>query len=127
MSSIADEGCRPGDGRVEGYDRGAVLSPIATRPKSTRSSTTVIGSTSRQTTRQAEGDLGLLRAGRTGYDLERLLVSMGVRCDVVALADPERFGDRVKTDRRDARRLAGLHRAGELTPLRPDSGSRRSP
>jgi transposase len=30
---------------------------------------------------------------------------------------PKRRGDRVKTDKRDARRLAGLHRAGELTPI----------
>ena len=57
-------------------------------------------------------------AGPTGYDLQRLLVSMGVRCDVVAPSlIPKGSGDRVKTDRRDARRLAGLHRAGELTPI----------
>ena len=57
-------------------------------------------------------------AGPTGYDLQRLLSSMGVRCDVVAPSlIPKGSGDRVKTDRRDARRLAGLHRAGELTPV----------
>ena len=57
-------------------------------------------------------------AGPTGYDLYRLLCSLGVRCDVVAPSlVPKRRGDRVKTDRRDARRLAGLHRAGELTPI----------
>ena len=57
-------------------------------------------------------------AGPTGYDLQRLLTSMGVRCDVVAPSlIPKGSGDRVKTDRRDARRLAGLHRAGELTPV----------
>ena len=57
-------------------------------------------------------------AGPTGYDLQRLLTSMGVRCDVVAPSlIPKGSGDRVKTDRRDARRLAGLHRAGELTPI----------
>ena len=57
-------------------------------------------------------------AGPTGYDLQRLLTSMGVRCDVVAPSlIPKSSGDRVKTDRRDARRLAGLHRAGELTPV----------
>ena len=57
-------------------------------------------------------------AGPTGYDLQRLLNSMGVRCDVVAPSlIPKGSGDRVKTDRRDARRLAGLHRAGELTPV----------
>ncbi len=57
-------------------------------------------------------------AGPTGYDLQRLLTSMGVRCDVVAPSlIPKGSGDRVKTDRRDARRLAGLHRAGELTSI----------
>ena len=57
-------------------------------------------------------------AGPTGYDLQRLLASVGVRCDVVAPSlIPKGSGDRVKTDRRDARRLAGLHRAGELTPM----------
>ena len=44
-------------------------------------------------------------AGPTGYDLQRLLTSMGVRCDVVAPSlIPKGSGDRVKTDRRDARR-----------------------
>src|SRR5665213_4297885 len=57
-------------------------------------------------------------AGPTGYELQRLLTSMGVRCDVVASSlIPKGPGDRVKTDRRDARRLAGLHRAGELTAI----------
>ncbi len=43
---------------------------------------------------------------------------MGARCDVVAPSlVPKGRGDRVKTDKRDARRLAGLHRAGELTAI----------
>jgi transposase len=45
-------------------------------------------------------------------------MSMGVRCDVVAPSlVPKGRGDRVKTDKRGARRLAGLHRAGELTAI----------
>jgi transposase len=61
-------------------------------------------------------------AGPTGYGLYRLLASMGVACDVVAPAlIPRRPGDRVKTDRRDAQRLARLHRAGELTAIRVPS------
>ncbi len=57
-------------------------------------------------------------AGPTGYDLYRRLVGMGVRCDVIAPSlIPKRRGDRVKTDKRDARHLAGLHRAGQLTPI----------
>lgn len=58
-------------------------------------------------------------AGPTGYGLYRQLRGMGVRCQVVAPSlVPTRAGDRVKTDRRDARRLARLLRAGELTAIR---------
>ena len=58
-------------------------------------------------------------AGPTGFGLFRLLRSMGVACEVVAPSlVPRSPGDRVKTDRRDCRRLARLHRAGELTAIR---------
>jgi transposase len=58
-------------------------------------------------------------AGPTGFGLYRLLRSMGVACDVVAPSlVPRSPGDRVKTDRRDCRRLARLHRAGELVAIR---------
>lgn len=68
-------------------------------------------------------DRGRLRvcyeAGPTGYGLYRQLAGMGVRCQVVAPSlVPVRSGDRVKTDRRDARRLARLLRAGELVAIR---------
>ena len=57
-------------------------------------------------------------AGPTGFGLYRLLRSMGVACDVVAPSlIPKAPGDRVKTDKRDARRLARLHRAGELVAI----------
>jgi transposase len=52
-------------------------------------------------------------AGPTGFELARLLESMRVRCEVIAPSlIPTAPGDRVKTDRRDCRRLARLHRAG---------------
>jgi transposase len=58
-------------------------------------------------------------AGPTGYGLARLAASMGIDCQVIAPSlIPTAPGDRVKTDRRDARRLARLLRAGELTPIR---------
>jgi transposase len=58
-------------------------------------------------------------AGPTGYDTYRLLTSLGVACEVIAPAlVPRRAGLRVKTDRLDARNLARLHRACELTPVR---------
>jgi len=47
---------------------------------------------------------------------------MGVRCDVIAPAlIPRAPGDRVKTDTRDCRRLARLHRMGELVAIRVPS------
>jgi transposase len=58
-------------------------------------------------------------AGSCGYEVYRLLASMGIACDVVAPSlIPVRAGDRVKTDRRDAEKLARLFRAGELTSIR---------
>jgi transposase len=61
-------------------------------------------------------------AGPGGYDLYRLVDSMGIGCDVVAPSlIPKRSGERVKTDKRDAVRLARLHRAGELTAVRVPS------
>jgi len=58
-------------------------------------------------------------AGPTGYDTHRLITSLGVACEVIAPSlIPRRSGVRVKTDRSDARNLARLHRAGELTAVR---------
>lgn len=57
-------------------------------------------------------------AGPTGYPLYRLFLSMGIDCDVIAPGlTPQKPGDRVKTDKRDAIRLAQLFRAGELTSV----------
>src|SRR5215472_45044 len=57
-------------------------------------------------------------AGPCGYGLQRLLTGCGHDCIVVAPSlIPTKTGDRVKTDRREARMLAKLHRAGELTPI----------
>lgn len=57
-------------------------------------------------------------AGPCGFDLHRQLTSMGIACDVIAPGlIPVRAGDRVKTDRRDATKLARLFRAGELTTI----------
>jgi transposase len=57
-------------------------------------------------------------AGPTGYVLHRQLESLGVDCMVVAPSlIPTRSGDRVKTDRRDALKLARLLRSGDLTAV----------
>ena len=58
-------------------------------------------------------------AGPTGYGLQRTFATLGVDCAVIAPGlIPKRSGERIKTDRRDARKLAGLFRAGELTSIR---------
>lgn len=57
-------------------------------------------------------------AGPCGYGLYWQFVSLGAACEVVApTLVPVRPGDRVKTDRRDAIKLARSYRGGELTPV----------
>lgn len=57
-------------------------------------------------------------AGPTGYVLYWQLTQMGVACEVIAPSlVPSKAGDRVKTDRRDAEKLARCYRAGELTAV----------
>ena len=61
-------------------------------------------------------------AGPSGYELHRLLASMGAACEVIAPSlVPKGSSDRVKTDRRDAVRLALALRAGMLTAVRVPS------
>ena len=64
-------------------------------------------------------------AGPTGYVLYWQLAELGVHCEVIApTLVPVKAGDRVKTDRRDAERLARSHRSGDLTAVWvPDAGS----
>ena len=64
-------------------------------------------------------------AGPTGYVLYWQLAELGVLCEVIApTLMPVKAGDRVKTDRRDAERLARSYRSGDLTPVWvPDEGS----
>lgn len=55
-------------------------------------------------------------AGPTGYKLYWMLSYLGVECRVAApTLVPKKPGDRVKTDRRDARKLARYHRSGDLS------------
>jgi transposase len=69
-----------------------------------------------------DGDASRLRvcyeAGPTGFGLCRRLKGAGIDCVVVAPAlVPQQAGARVKTDRRDARRLAHFLRSGDLTAV----------
>ena len=57
-------------------------------------------------------------AGPCGYGVHREIDASGHHCDVVAPSlIPRAAGDRVKTDRRDAMKLARPHRSGDLTPV----------
>jgi transposase len=56
-------------------------------------------------------------AGPTGYGLARACAEAGISCVVAAPSRIRPAADRVKTDRRDAERLARLLRLGEITPV----------
>lgn len=58
-------------------------------------------------------------AGPTGYGLARACQAAGIACTVAAPSKiPRAAADKVKTDRRDAERLARLLRLGELVAVR---------
>ena len=68
-------------------------------------------------------------AGPCGFEVQRQITQLGKECVVIAPSmTPRRPGDRVKTDRRDAEKLARLFRAGELTvihvPTREEEAAR---
>ena len=72
--------------------------------------------------RKVQDHHGLLRscyeASSCGFGLQRTLEVNGICCEVIAPSSiPRRSGDRVKTDRRDAQKLATLYAAGLLTPI----------
>jgi transposase len=75
----------------------------------------------RQLEREAPGLVECCyEAGPTGYTLQRRLMTSRIRCRVVAPSlVPKKQGERVKTDRRDALKLAQLLRADLLTEVRP--------
>lgn len=57
-------------------------------------------------------------AGPTGFALYWQLAELGFECDVIApTLVPKKAGDRIKTDRRDAAKLARCFRAGDLTAV----------
>jgi len=100
---------------AEGRNRVRSLGTIANRPEAVR---------------RLLGKLGKLtelrvcyEAGPTGYALYWQLTQLGVQCEVIAPSlVPMKSGDRIKTDRRDAERLARSYQAGDLTPVWvPDS------
>ena len=93
------------------------LGMIANREESIRKLIGKLGST--------EHLRACYEAGPTGFVLYWQLAQLGVECEVVApTLVPKKPGDRVKTDRRDALKLARSHRSGDLTAVWvPDEGS----
>jgi len=75
----------------------------------------------RKLEREAPGSVQMCyEAGPCGYALQRQVTTPRVSCQVIAPAlVPRKPGDRIKTNRRDARKLAELLRAGLLTEVRP--------
>ena len=101
----------------------AVLPPAGAKPEVCRIETTA--KAIRRFVDRLGGPEGLAvcyEAGPGGFALWRLLTKIGVACDVVAPSlVPVRAGDRVKTDRRDAKKLVSLYRAGLLRFVHPPS------
>jgi transposase len=77
----------------------------------------------RRIEREAQGEvICVYEAGPCGYTLQRQVQSYGIRVQVVAPSlIPRKPGERIKTDRRDARKLAYLSQADLLTEVRPPS------
>jgi len=75
----------------------------------------------RKLEREASGPVrACYEAGPGGYALQRQMTTARVNCQVIAPAlIPRKPGERIKTNRRDARKLAELLRAGLLTAVRP--------
>lgn len=75
----------------------------------------------RKLERDAPGPVRMCyEAGPCGYALQRQVTTARVSCQVIAPAlIPRKPGERIKTNSRDARKLAELFRAGLLTEVRP--------
>ena len=69
--------------------------------------------------KQAPGQVEFCyEAGVCGFTLKRRIEDMGCKCDVIAPSlVPRKPGERVKTDRRDAKKLLMLFKAGLLTEV----------
>src|SRR5687767_2712676 len=86
------------------------LGQIPNRPESLRKLMKKLG--------PADSVRACYEAGPTGYVIYWQLTTLGVHCEVVApTLVPTKAGDRVKTDRRDAEKLARCYRAGDLTAV----------
>jgi len=66
-------------------------------------------------------------ASGNGYVFYRWLKGMNIKCEVIAPSlIPKKSGERIKTDRRDARKLGRYYRSGELTTIHVPSEKEES-
>ena len=96
----------------EGRDSGVeFLGPIGTRKKD-------VSGLIRRLKSKSEKLVFVYEAGPCGFGLYRYLRSLGEECHVVAPSlTPRKPGERVKTNRRDAMKLARQMRSGDLTSI----------
>lgn len=105
----------------------AVLWPDQRQPEewSIENTESAVGKLVRRLERQSkDGEVRVCyEAGTCGYTLQRRFHAAGkVVCEVIAPSlIPRKPGEHIKTDRRDARKLAELNRAGLLTTVAPPS------
>jgi transposase len=101
----------------------AMLLPGQTKPVEWQlaNEATAVRRMVRKVQRQAPGEVRVCyEAGPCGYALQRWIRAAGAECVVVAPSlIPRKPGERIKTDRRDARKLVQLDRAGLLTEVFP--------
>ena len=97
-----------------GHERTPVTWQVANEPRAVRRLVKTLE-------REASGPVRVFyEAGPCGYALQRQVTTARVSCEVVAPAlIPRKPGERVKTNRRDARKLVELGRAGLLTAVHP--------
>lgn len=95
---------------AEGRDQVRSLGTIANRPEAVRRLLGKLGK---------PGKLKVCyEAGPTGYALYWELTRLGIHCEVIAPSlVPTKAGERIKTDRRDAEKLARSYRSGDLTAV----------
>ena len=93
-----------------GRDQVRSLGTIANRPEAVRRLVGKLGKPAKLKV--------CYEAGPTGYALYWELTRLGVQCEVIAPSlVPTKAGERIKTDRRDAEKLARSYRSGDLTPV----------
>jgi transposase len=89
-----------------------------TRKVASRASWASRGEAGREAARGPRESWRRYEAGTCGYTLQRRLEAAGVISEVIAPSlIPRKPGERIKTDRRDALKLAELLRAGVLTAV----------